>query len=457
MQPGAARDHEARRAAPNGLAGREIDLGAPSPGRYAALVPRTEYTSVSSPLRAARQANSVAFALQGFFLAVILTELPQAQSRFGLSDTLILVAVVMISLLAAVGSVVAEQLAVRWSSRVTLRTGLGLIAVAGAVIAFAPHKALLLAALSGYGVAVGIVDASTNMQAVFIQHGYERFVLSSFYAAWSAGSILGALFVSGCEKFHLTWTETVFVAALVVLVAGFVFGPRLLGARQAEAEPGEAERAAIVPLRAYLALGVAMALVFAIDLAVGNWSALYLKNELLSSSATAALALAAYQGASLLTRLTGDLWVRRFGPRAVVLVAAAIGVIGLLVVVHAPGPIAALIGFLIAGIGLPVIAPLCFSEAGRLTGGSGLDAVIARLNLFNYAGTLIGGGVVGAVSDVASLRIGFVIPLLFAAVLVLFARTFHARTAATAREPDESARPARPRPGRWTGVMRWIT
>ena len=417
----------------------DFDLGAPNPARYAALVTPTEYTNVSSPLRAARVANSVAFALQGFFLAVILTELPQAQSRFGLSDTLILVAVVVISLLAAVGSVVAEQLAVRWSSRATLRIGLGLIAVTGVLIAFAPDKAVLFAALSGYGVAVGIVDASTNMQAVFIQHGYGRFVLSSFYAAWSAGSILGALFVSGCEKFHVTRTEAVFVAALVVLVAGLVFGPRLLGTRQAEAEPTEAAHAAVVPLRAYLALGIAMALVFAIDLAVGNWSALYLKNELLSSSATAALALAAYQGASLLTRLTGDLWVRRFGPRPVVVVAAAIGVIGLLIVVSAPGPVAALIGFLIAGIGLPVIAPLCFSEAGRLTGGSGLDAVIARLNLFNYAGTLIGGGVVGAVSDVSSLRIGFVIPLLFAAALVLFARTFHARTAATAGEPDVEA------------------
>ncbi|RDI59012.1 MFS transporter [Nocardia pseudobrasiliensis] len=387
----------------------------------------TATAQISSPLRVARVANSVAFGLQGFFLAVVLTELPRQRDRFGLSDTTILLAVVLISLLAAGGSLLAERLAVRWSSRVALRIGLGLIAFTGAGIALAPNTAVLFVALGGYGIALGVVDASTNMQAVFIQHGYGRFVLASFYAAWSAGSILGALFVSACEKTHVTLTPAILVAAGVVLAAGLALGPRLLGTRQAEAEPAEAAAAEIVGLRAYFALGVAMALVFAIDLAVGNWSALYLTDELLSSSATAALALAAYQGASLLTRLTGDIFVRRFGPRAVVRVAASIGTLGLVLVVAAPTPALALAGFLVAGLGLPVIAPLCFSEAGELTGGRGLDAVIARLNLFNYAGTLVGGGVVGALAAAASLRAGFAIPLIFAVLLILAARYFHPR------------------------------
>ena len=394
------------------------------------------YTSVSAPLRAARTANSVAFALQGFFLAVILTELPQQRDRLGLTDTVILLAVVLISGLAAGGSLLAERVAVRWSSRVALRAGLALIAVSGLGVAAAPNIAIDLVALGCYGVAVGMVDAGSNMQAVFIQHGYGRFVLSSFYAAWSAGSIAGALFVAGSEKAGITLPYAVTIAAVVVALAGAVAGRRLLGTEAAERGEDDSSgdtsatpvnSVAVVALRAYLALGVAMALVFAIDLAVGNWSALYLTDELLSSSATAALALAAYQGASLLTRLTGDWWVRRFGARAVVRVAAAVGLLGLVLVVAAPGPPIALAGFLVAGLGLPVIAPLCFSEAGRLTGGRGLDAVIARLNLFNYAGTLIGGGVVGAVADVWSLRIGFVVPLLFAAALVAMSRYFRPR------------------------------
>ncbi|GAB0107972.1 MFS transporter [Nocardia sp. JMUB6875] len=404
--------------------------------------PDPQLRALAPALRQARAANSVAFALQGFFLAVILTELPQVKERFALTDGLIVALVAIISLLAGVGSVTAERLALRWSSRTALRIGLGLIAVAGVAIAAAPNKILLFVALAVYGVAVGIVDAGTNMQAVFIQHGYGRFVLSSFYAAWSAGSIVGALFVSASEALDVPVWGAVLIAAALVLAGCLGAGPRLLGTDEAEAGPAEHEPTSAVPVRIFLLFGVVIALAFAIDLAVGNWSALYLKDELLSSSTLAALALAAYQGASLLGRLTGDLWVRRFGPRAVVRAAAAVGSIGLVIVVAAPGPIAAILGFLIAGIGLPVIAPLCFSEAGQLTSGRDLDALIARLNLFNYAGTLVGGAVVGGIADAANLRAGFAIPLALAVVLIGFARIFHTRNGASTSAAAAAAEPA---------------
>ncbi|MFG1794818.1 MFS transporter [Nocardia sp. NPDC049149] len=385
-------------------------------------------SSIAPVLRGARIANSVAFGLQGFFFAVVLTELPQQKEKFGLSDELIVGSVVLVSLLAAVGSLTAERLALRWSSRAALRIGLLLITITGTATAFAPNTAVLLGCLGCYGIAVGIVDASQTMQAVFIQHGYGQFILTSFYAAWSAGSIAGALFVSGCEALDVTLRETLLGAAGIVLVVGLVLGPRLLSPQEAEAGPAE-EPADVetVALRAYFVFGIAIALVFAIDLAVGNWSALYLTDDLLASSATAALALAAYQGTSLVARLTGDVLVRRFGPRRVARTAAAAGVVGLAIVIAAPSPIVAIVGFLIAGVGIPVIAPLCFSEAGQLTSGRALDAMIARLNLFNYAGTLFGGGVVGAVAAGFGHRVGFVIPLVFAAAVIGLARVFHSR------------------------------
>ncbi|NNH71217.1 MFS transporter [Nocardia uniformis] len=381
-------------------------------------------------LRAARAANSVAFGLQGFFLAVVLTELPQQRDHFDLSEGEIVASVVMVSVIAGMGSLLAERLALRWSSRTALRIGLTLIAIAGVGIAMSPNKVGIFVALACYGLVVGMVDAGTNMQAVFIQHGYGRFILSSFYAAWSAGAILGALFVSACEKLEVTLRQSFLAAAALVLVAALLVGPRLLGAQQAEAGPAEREPTGAVPVRLFLAFGVVVALVFAVDFSVGNWSALYLKDELLATSSTAALALAAYQGASLAGRLTGDFWVRRFGPRAVVRAAAALGTVGLGIVVVAPGSTVAIIGFLIAGIGLPVIAPLAFAEAGRLTSGRALDALIARLNLFNYAGTLVGGAVIGVLASVVSQRVGFALSLVFAAVLLGFARVFHSRATA---------------------------
>ncbi|MFF0813972.1 MFS transporter [Rhodococcus sp. NPDC003318] len=388
--------------------------------------------------RAARVGTAAAFALQGFLLAVLLTQLPQFKDKFGFTDTTIVVAVVTVSLVAGVGSVLAEFAATRTSSRTTLRAGLCVIAIAGAGIAFSQGTVAFFAGFAVYGIGLGIVDAAANMQAVAIQHRYGRSILSSFHAVWSVGAISGALFVSACAGLDVGLGACLLVAAAVVAVGTTVLGPRLLVTGHETAVAPTAPLA--VPLRPFLALGAAMALFFAIDFSIGNWSALYLTDMLLASASTAALGVAAYQGAGLLSRLTGDHWVRRYGEIAVVRVGAAIGAAGMVVVVFATGPTMAIVGFLVVGLGAPVVAPLCFSAAGRLAPPGQTDAVVARLNLFNYAGTVVGGGIVGAVAAASNLRVGFVVPLAFAMGLVLLAPAFHPRTASAVPESADRTR-----------------
>ncbi|MFC9897100.1 MFS transporter [Nocardia sp. NPDC127579] len=378
-------------------------------------------------MRAARCSAAAAFAIQGFFLAVILTELPQQKSEFGLSDGLLAGSVAAISLIAGLGSVLAERIAMRWSSALALRIGLFAIAITGAGLALAPDATWLIALLCVYGLGIGMVDAGANMQAVLVQREYGRFILSSFYAAWSAGSILGALFVSVCAAVDVALSTVILVASAVVAASALVASRRLLDAAGRDRPPSSVHLPTPIPGRVLLGLGAVLGLAFGIDLAVGNWSALYLTDELLSSPATAALALAAYQCAALFSRLTGDPWVRRFGPRAVARAAATMGAAGLATVVFAAQPAVAIAGFVLAGVGSALLAPLCFGEIGSPAAGPDLEAAVARLNIFNYAGTLLGGGVVGVVAAVAGMRAGFVVPFVFALTLFGLARTFPAR------------------------------
>ena len=57
------------------------------------------------------------------------------------------------------------------------RIGLGLIAVAVPVLAPAPAFGAFVAGMAVYGVGLGVVDASTNMQAVALEHRYDRPIL----------------------------------------------------------------------------------------------------------------------------------------------------------------------------------------------------------------------------------------------------------------------------------------
>ncbi|WP_328825371.1 MFS transporter [Tomitella gaofuii] len=405
----------------------------PSPSNPRPSTPNAAVRTGHGSLRRPRIAVSVAFGLQGFTLSMLLTLLPQFRDRYGLDDAAIVGVVVLASVIAGAGSLLAEALAARTDSRAALRTGFTVIVAAVLAVTVAPGLIVFITGFAVYGVGLGMVDAATNMQGVSLQHRAGRFIMSSFYAAWSVGAIGGALWVSAFSGLDLALQATLFAGIGLVALAALAVSPRLFrpvdGAAPTKNDTttdNDAPAHPRIPLWPFLALGSAMALFYGIDFAVGNWSALFMTDVVLASSGTAALAMAAYQVAALISRLTGDLWVRRFGEIAVVRAGAAVAIAGLALVVAAQSIPMALAGFLIVGLGAPLVAPLCFGAAGRLAPGQA-DAVIARINLFNYAGTIIGGGIVGGVAAVSNLRVAFVLPLLFAVGLAALAPAFHPR------------------------------
>jgi MFS family permease len=80
-------------------------------------------------------------------------------------------------------------------------------------------------------------------------------------------------------------------------------------------------------------------------------------------------------------------------------------------VVAMPSIVAAIIGFALTGIGVGILVPLAFSAAGEATPGHS-DEVIARVNLFNYGGALVGAVLLGALSEPIGLRTAFIIPVI---------------------------------------------
>ncbi len=134
-----------------------------------------------------RRAAAGAFFTQGFVFISLTTRLPTVQDHWGYSDTTLSLLLLMMVLLAGLGSVLAETACKRVDSAAILRVGLLGIAVAVPVFALAPDQPVFIASMALYGVALGAVDATTNMQAVALEHLYDRPILPSFHGAWTLG------------------------------------------------------------------------------------------------------------------------------------------------------------------------------------------------------------------------------------------------------------------------------
>ncbi|WP_448631265.1 MFS transporter [Cellulomonas soli] len=409
--------------------------------------------------RAARVAVSGGFAAQGLVYALVLTSLEGFKDRFGIDDGQVTLVVLGVCVVAALGTWLADAVArTDGGSRRVLTLGLVVLVAAVVVAASAATFPVLAGGFAVYGLGLGLVDAGTNMQAVSVQRAYGRSLLTGLYAPWTVAGIVGALVVSGAARLPAGVPDgvallpgAVVAAAAAVLVArwGWRSVPVDVTPPDIRTEPpadpdvrravvtdldGSGLRGTSTPWGPVLLLGLGVVAFYVADSAVSTWSTIYLGDVLLAPSAVAPLAYAAYLVTTLGSRLTGDLCVRRWGTGPVIRVAALVGALGLALVVVAGTVPLGLLGFALAGAGLGPIAPLCFSAAGTLAPGHA-DAVVARLNVFNYVGAVLGGVLVGALATASTFRIGFAVPVLLVLAVVAIAGRFGRRPTAPTPDP----------------------
>lgn len=374
-------------------------------------------------LRRARIAGGAAFFTQGLVFISLTTRLPDVRDRWDFGEVALSLILLMMVVLAGVGSVVAERAARSTDSALVLRSGFLLAAVAVPVLVLAPGFPVFVAGMAAYGVALGVVDAATNMQAVAVEHGYGRPILPSFHGMWTLGGVVGSIVTLVTSSLSFEWAAVIAVVPLVI-----AFGPFLRrdvgAASAADADP--------VPWRPLLLIGAALVLFYMVDTAAATWGPTYLDDAFDTPSGLVALATLPYLVASGAMRLSGDWLVGRLGPVTVLRYGAAVAFAALVVIVLAPTWPVAVLGFTILGLGVAVIAPLSYSAAAVIAGGSSLtgparqarvDAVIARFNQFNYVGALLGSVLTG-LAGAGSLRVGFAVPMVLVLLLLPLARAF---------------------------------
>jgi MFS family permease len=181
-------------------------------------------------------------------------------------------------------------------------------------------------------------------------------------------------------------------------------------------------------MRWLLPLCLVMAFAYIGDSTVSNWSAKYLQDTLHSSDQLSTVPYAVYMVMTLVGRALGDGGVRRFGAVPVVRSGTLLAMAGFAVVAAAPGPWAGMLGFTLLGLGLCVLVPQTFAAAGRLFPDAS-DSAVARLNVFNYVGFLVGSPLVGALGDVWSYRGAMLVPMALVGATLLYARSFGAAPA----------------------------
>src|SRR5919107_5844181 len=229
-------------------------------------------------LRSARAAVLGVFFANGVVIGTWVVRIPAIKDELGLGEGLLGVALLGAAIGALVAMPLVGALVSRFGSRRFVGTTELLLRLSLVLPALAPNLLFLVPALVMVGAANGGVDVSMNAQAVAVERGYGRPIMSSFHAAWSfgglAGAALGGLLASRGVGPLPHFSVVAILAAIAFAVAYKALLPSHADASQEDA-PAFAR-----PTRALLGLGIISFCVLLGEGAMGDWSAVYLENTL---------------------------------------------------------------------------------------------------------------------------------------------------------------------------------
>ena len=336
------------------------------------------------------------FLVNGFVMGAWAPQIPLMLPRHGIGEAVMSLLILGLGLGAVAAMIFAGRLIHRFGSvKVVLTFAWALVPVLPAMI-FAPDIKTLAIAMMAFGAIAGTMDVAMNANAVEVERGLGRAIMSSSHGFWSLGGFLGGSLGGFAIAALGRGGQSLLVAAIMAVVILWA-APRLWrggAAQQADSPAGKLfPRAPAVWF-----LGLIALLCMVPEGAILDWSALYLRKELGLPEAMSGLGFALFAGSMAVMRFAGDAVRNRFGAVKTLRFSALVAAAALLLADVAPSGGLVLLAFAVAGLGIANTVPILFSAAGNLRGMSP-GAGLATVTMIGYAGILVAPATIGFIAE----------------------------------------------------------
>ena len=265
------------------------------------------------------------------------------------------------------------------------------------------------------GVGIGATDVAMNAHAVEVEKAYDRPIFSAFHAMWSLGGLFGATLGGLALANNLEMQTTLSLAAIGTFLVSMLMRTWLLpdspnqklpSADKKQENEYKKRNVENRKVLGYVLFLGAMAGAAAIAEGTGvDWSALHHAKILETSNAQASIALVVFTGSMGVTRLFIDKVVAAKGRIFVIRYGSLVSAAGTSVVVFSTSSPVALIGWLIAGVGIAGVVPQLFAYSAEIGEQSHTGRNLAKVVGITYAGVLAGPALIGFLTEVVPLNI----------------------------------------------------
>ena len=364
----------------------------------------------------ARLATRLAFLVAGFGVACWAPLVPFAKERLRVDDGAMGLLLLCLGLGSLSAMFLAGALSARFGSRpVILAGGFGL-ALLLPLLGVACSPVALGLTLFAFGAALGSLDVAMNIHAVEVERAAAKPLMSGFHALFSVGGFAGATAITFLLSANVRPFASTLLASLLMAIAMVLAAPRLLHAPRSSEAP-----LIVAPHGIVLLLAALTMVMFLVEGAILEWSALLVTAKGLVGKAQGGFGYSIFAIAMTAGRLGGDFVTSRVGDRATLFWGGLATMAGFALLLAAPIPAVAMGGFLLIGLGASNIVPVLFRGAGAQRAmPAGL--AVAAIATAGYAGSLVGPAAIGFIAKAAGLPVAFWLLAALVGAVVLSAR-----------------------------------
>ncbi|WP_123291853.1 MFS transporter [Curtobacterium sp. PhB78] len=363
--------------------------------------------------------------MTGFGIATWVTRTPAIRDELGASIEAMGLVLLGLSIGSMIGILGAGALVRRLGTRPLILLG-GALPVVGmvlvALLAPAQVPAGVWAGLFLIGFGSGVAEIGLNVEAAAVERRIGHPVVPVLHACFSLGTVVG-----GVVGIAMTAARTpvllhliVGAAVMAALAAFAALNLQPLPRATAQTDGADAEdatgtsrvttatRRSVITVQLALIAVITLAMAFA-EGAASDWLPLLMTTDHDAPEAVGSLVFTGFALAMLIGRSAGTPLVTRLGRGPVVRLCAAVGGIGVLLVVVSPSPVVTAIAAAVWGLGIALGFPLAISAAGdHPTDGDRRVSVVATAG---YIAFLVGPPLLGFVGEHLGLQAAMLVPL----------------------------------------------
>jgi MFS family permease len=370
----------------------------------------------------ARIAITVAFIVNGTMAGTFYSRLADIKKDLDISNSALGIALLIVSVGVLIGLTFSGKQSAKYGSAPITLYGTYALGTSILLMGLATNYLTLCMAFLIIGACLSTQDVAMNSHAIVLEHEADKRYMSTFHAMFSLGALGGGLVGAWFSQNNIPLMKHVAFITMLTYLSTFVVRNWFLPA-ELDKHPFEGKKKIKRP-KLFLIVGLLGTCAAIGEGSAGDWGAILARDTFDATPFISTLPYICFSAAMVIGRLFGDRAASKYGPMNLIVGGGLIAGIGLGGGLLVGGIGGVIFGWLAAGIGLSIVIPMLFSQAGeiaktRFEGQFAPSEGVAMVSGIAYFGFLVGPPTLGFLGDAIGLRWAMLVPAVLALVMAL--------------------------------------